>query len=189
METSHLQDLKPIRSLTWEETFAFWRESEGSSPEWLAVAKERGYDTWEEWRLAYAPHFRLTERAWTLYRVMDPLRTVPEHFHGAPFQGWIERTYGDAGPMPTFAVIAANLFAKGNGRASAIKGTFPRRTTVLGVLAEKGVVIFEGMHRCSAIAKLAADGATLETDFSIALGSYLPGTIEVLEKVYKRSRG
>lgn len=181
----HLQGLEPIGPLTWEETFAFWRKSEGSSQEWLAVAKERGYGSWESWRLAYAPHFRLTERSWTLCRVTDPLRTVPERFHGAPFQGWIERTYGNAGLMPTFDIIGASLRAHGNGRVAAILDTFPTETTVLGLLADNGIVVFEGMHRCSALAMAAATGTPIDTDFKIALGSYLPGGIEVVPKIYK----
>ena len=178
---SHLQQgLTPIQPLTWEQTFAFWRESEGSNPEWLAVANERGYATWEEWRKAYVAPFKLDQRVWGLYRVDDPIRTVPQ-FRGGPFQGWVERFYHGC------SRIAEELFAQGNGRALSLKDTFPRQTTVIGVMTNDDVVIVEGMHRCSAIASAAADGTPIQTNLSIALGSKLPGDLDVIPKIYKHT--
>lgn len=183
---SHLQHgLEPLQPLTWEQTFKFWRESEGANPEWLAVAHERGYATWEEWRKAYVAPFKLDQRVWGLYRVVDPIRTVPQ-FRGGPFQGWVDRFYhGCSRPTPTFSQIAEELFAQGNGRALSLKASFPRQTTVIGVMTNHGVVIVEGMHRCSAIANAAADGTPIQTDFSIALGSKLPGDLDVIPKIHK----
>ncbi len=187
MESYLQQGLTPIHPLSWDQAFAFWRESEGSNPEWLAVANARGYATWEEWRRAYIAPLKLDQRVWGLYRVDDPIRTVPQ-FRGGPFQGWVERFYhGRSRPTPTFSRIAEELFAQGNGRALSLKDAFPRRTTVLGVMTNDGVVIVEGMHRCSAIASAAADGTPIKTDFSIALGSKLPGDLDVIPKIYKHA--
>ncbi len=185
---SYLQlGLQPLRPLTWKQTFEFWRESEGSNPEWLAVARERGYETWEAWRNAYVAPFKLDQRSWGLYRVVNPVLTVPR-FRGGPFQGWVERFYhGQHRPTPTFGRIAEELFQQGNGRATSLKSSFPRQTTVIGVMTSAGVVIVEGMHRCSAIASTAADGTPIQTELSIALGSALPGDLDVIPKIYNQA--
>lgn len=175
-----------MRALTFEEAFGFWREHEGSNPHWHDVARERGFDTWEEWRRAYVPAFRMDERAWALYRVVDPLGTVP-NWRGGPFQGWIERTYGDAGPSPTFDAIARRLAPLPGGHIEKLQASYPRLTTVLGVVADDGVIIAEGMHRCCAIAALAAKGATLQADVRIALGGWLPGRVPFIPKVSRHA--
>jgi len=57
------KELEFIRELTWEKVFEFWRESEGEDSEWALHAKERGFDSWEEWRKSYVPALRLDERS------------------------------------------------------------------------------------------------------------------------------
>lgn len=184
MSDQHLHGLEHIRPLSWQETFGFWRDSEGSSLHWLRLARDRGFDSWAEWRLAYAPPFRLPERAWNLYRVADPLREVPR-FRGGPFKGWIERTYGDAGAMPQFRVIAERLTDIQRGYVRKLMADFPNETTVIGVRTDDGIVIIEGTHRCCAIAKAASEGAAIETDLHIALGSCLPGGLPIVGKFRK----
>jgi len=171
--------------MAWPEPFEFWRESEGSSPHWLGVARSRGFVTWEDWRREYFAPFRMEERRWTLYQVCDVLRTVPQ-WRGGPFQGWVENTYGDAGTSPVFRTIAERLTDAQRGYVDRLMKAFPEPTTVIGVLTDDGIVIAEGMHRCSAVAALSAHGGVeLTTDFRIALGSYLPGRIPVIPKIFK----
>jgi hypothetical protein len=184
MRDVFVQGLETLRYMAWPEPFEFWRASEGSAPHWRGVARSRGFETWEDWRRGYVPHFRMEERRWTLYRVLDPLRTVPT-FHGGPFQGWIEATYGDAGLSPTFDVIAGRLTEAQDAYVAKLKASFPGETTVIGVQTDDGIVIAEGTHRCCAIAQAAAEGLPIATDFRIALGSHLPGRLPMLPKVYK----
>jgi hypothetical protein len=185
MREEFFRGLDYVRPLLFQDVFESWRESEGSSPHWLGVARARGFETWEEWRRSYFPPFRMEERSWWLYRVADPLRTVPR-FLGGPFQGWIEHTYRDAGVSPPFSVISSRLTAGQQGYVDRLKTGFPKATTVIGVLTDDGVVIAEGTHRCSALASLAADGgAGPATDFRIALGSYLPGGVPIIPRVYR----
>lgn len=176
--------LELIRPISWPEAFEFWRDSEGSDPHWLKNARDRGFDSWEEWRMAYARPFRLEEREWNLFHVADPMADVPR-FHGGPFKGWIERTYGDAGPTPEFRVIAERLTEYQNGYVEKLMASFPPATTVIGVATDHGIVVVEGTHRCCAIAKAAAEGRKIETDLHIALGGYLPGGLPVIGKFRK----
>lgn len=184
MSNPHLADLDLVRPLSWPETFEFWRDSEGLDPRWLKNARERGFETWEEWRMAYARAFGLEKRDWNLYRVTDPSASVPR-FHGGPFKGWIERTYGDAGPTPEFRVIAERLTDMQDGYVEKLMASFPPATTVIGVETELGIVIVEGTHRCCAIAKAAASGRAIATDFHLALGSRLPGLLPIIGKFRK----
>ena len=102
-----------------------------------------------------------------------------------PFQGWVEQTYGDAGLTPAFDVIARRLTEAQNGYVAELKASYPKATTVIGVLTDDGVVIAEGMHRCSALAQAAAEGLPIATDFRIALGGELPGGVPLIRKVFK----
>lgn len=184
MREASFVGLDYLRPLTFHDAFGFWRESEGSDPHWLGIARSRGFETWEAWRRTYLPPFRMEERSWWLYRVADPLRTVPR-FRGGPFQGWIEQTYGDAGPTPEFAVIARRLTPVQQAYVARLKASFPASTTVIGVLTDDGIVIAEGTHRCCALAQAAAEGLAIGTDFRIALGGHLPGGVGPIPKIFK----
>lgn len=176
---SQIEGLEFMRLLSWEEVFEFWRNDEGNNPDWLAHAKERGFDSWEEWRGSYVAPFKLDARMWALYRVSDSMRSVPT-FHGGPFRAWVEQIYGDAGISPTFDVIAERLSGQKNSRVLSLVEDFPKRTTIIGVLTENGVVVIEGTHRCAALALAAKEGKTIETDMTIALGSGLPGDLAII---------
>lgn len=184
MRETFLQGLQELQALAWPEPFRFWRESEGSDPSWLGVARSRGFETWEEWRRAYLPAFRMEERRWTLYRVAEPFLAVPR-WRGGPFQGWIEQTYGDIGPTPEFSVIERRLTAVQAAYVERLAAAFPAETTVIGVLADDGVVIAEGTHRCCAVARMAARGLRPPDGLRIALGSYLPGGVPPIPKVFR----
>ncbi len=190
MEKPHLQGLSLIRPLEWTDVFAFWRENEEGNPAWIQHAKERGFPSWEAWRMTYVKQARLDEREWKLYRVNDPLVSVPR-FLGGPFRGWIEGVYGDAGTTPPFARIAERLEIVGNKGVSSLLGAFPEKTTVSGIMTSGGVMIFEGMHRCSALAIAAARKSPIATELQIALGSALPDDgamiAEIIETIRKKA--
>lgn len=186
MREENYHDLEFVRPLSLSETFGFWHDSEGSSQHWLDVARSRGFETWEEWRRTYFAPFRMEERTWNLFRVVNPLLTVPL-FRGGPFQGWIEQTYGDTGMTPEFRVIAKRLTAAQDAYVAKLKASFPRTTTIIGVLTDNGVVMVEGMHRCCALGQASAEGLRIDTDLHIALGDYLPGGVPLIPKVFKNT--
>lgn len=171
--------LEPLRSLTWPEVFGFWRENEAGNADWQRLARERGFDDWEDWRSSYVPPFRLTERAWTLHRVTNPAASVPA-FRGGPFLGWIEHAYAEGERTPTFARIAERRQGIKNERVLSLLAAFPAKTILTGVRTDEGVVILEGMHRCAALAVAAAQGRPIETELTIALGSALPGRLPIV---------
>ncbi len=187
MEPSHLRGLELIKDLTWNDVFAFWRENEGSNPDWIALAKERGHASWEEWRMTYVKQARLDERAWKLYRVIDPAVSVP-NFLGGPFRAWIERFYGDAGPTPRFAEVAERLKHIENTRVLSLLDAFPEKTTVCGIAREDSIMIFEGTHRCSALAMAVASGHPITTELQIALGSALPNDATMIAAIVEGYR-
>jgi len=90
-----------VKPLTWQEVFAIWRENEAGNPNWEAHYKERGFNSWEEWRSAYAEPLKCAGREWELYKILDPMQSMPK-FHGGPFRGWKEKYYGEDN-FPTFA--------------------------------------------------------------------------------------
>jgi hypothetical protein len=165
-----------VRDLTWEEAFDFWRESEGENSKWAPHARERGFQSWEEWRRTMVAPARPAERRWRLYRVTEPLVAVPT-FRGAPFRSWIQNVYGDLGSTPAFADIVRRPEILKHEGVRALAGDFPRRTTIIGIEHSGDVVIIEGMHRSAALALAAAEGKSVETELYLALGSELPGDL------------
>jgi len=175
---SDMHGLELIRPIAWAEVFEIWRADEESRPNWIAVWKERGFSSWEEWRVTtiVAP-LDLVSREWRLYRVNDPMRTVPT-FRGGPFRTWAERYYNGE-EMPTFAEIAKHPdFETGEGVPELMEN-FPKETTVTGIVTDIGIVIGEGMHRCTAVARAAIVGRAIAGEFFIALADFRGEKISV----------
>ena len=159
--------LEKVKDLSWEDVFEIWRQNEGSNPKWIEHAKENGFASWEEWRNMYAKDLNLAERNWTLYKITDPLKTIPT-FRGGPFKTWIQRHYGGH-PRPTFAELAQREDMQNNKDNVNILDNFPQETTITGLKQDASVIIIEGMHRCVAIALAAQQGKELDTTVHITL--------------------
>ena len=43
------KNFKKIEPLTWKEVFSFWYDNEGENPDWINLAKERGFESWKDW--------------------------------------------------------------------------------------------------------------------------------------------
>lgn len=176
-------ELELEKSLSWQDVFEIWRANEEHRANWKRIWKEKGFDSWEEWRMRYAEAFKLSEREWKLYFVKGPLMTVPK-FRGGPFRGWVERFY-EGQTMPIFEELAQHHQIQSHGGVIDIMRHFPDKTTVSGVLTDDGTVIVEGMHRCSAVALASQKHIGLNTHFTIALGSKLSGKLPVIGKFRK----
>lgn len=172
----------------WDEVFALWREREGSREEWQQVAKEKGWDTWEEWRGNSASGFGAADREWFRYTIEDPLGAVPQ-FRVGPTKSWQKKfpegekntyTFADAARLPVF---------QNNPKVKQILEDFPSPTEFIGVvLADKTIVLFEGHHRATAIALAAARGTDLTFDVlpTIALTLLAPGDETLLDDMLVR---
>lgn len=175
--------LEFIKDLSWRDVFEIWRENEEGRENWKRVWKEKGFDSWEEWRMRYAESFKLPDRTWRLFRVREPLATVPK-FCGGPFRAWVERFYGDSSD-PTFAELAKHEEIINHDGVRDIMNRFPEKTTVSAIETRSGITVVEGMHRCSAISLAASENHPVQTDFMLALGSEIPGDLPVVGKFRK----
>ncbi|MDO8425321.1 MAG: hypothetical protein Q7T01_02300 [bacterium] len=175
---SILKGLIPMEPLSWEQVFAFWRENEGDDSHWGLHARSRGFPEWAAWRMSYASALRLPERAWRCCRVRDPYALVPT-FRGGPYRTWKEQFYGDD-PHPTFAQIARHPGIWTHEGVLSIAGKFPEETTIIGLICDSGIVIIEGMHRCTAIAFATAACVRIAHDLTIALADARGETLPII---------
>ncbi|MEK9152159.1 MAG: hypothetical protein AAB692_02235 [Patescibacteria group bacterium] len=176
--------LNLIRKLDWSEVFDIWRANEAHRDGWKAHYKERGFASWEEWRMSAATAFGLPELSWSLYEISSPSKIIPA-FHGGPFRSWSERFYGGS-VMPSFAELISNPELRKHGGVLAMIENFPENTVITGVLTDDGVVIAEGMHRCCAVTLAAESGRDIARGMRIALADYgsrrMPATVGTAPK-------
>ncbi|MFH1509205.1 MAG: hypothetical protein ABIE68_03510 [bacterium] len=163
------ENIKEVKSLTWDEVFEFWRGNEADSPAWEKHYKSRGFNSWEEWRETYAKRFKCRDKKWGLYKVVEPLKSVPEFF-GGPFSGWTKLYYNGAKER-TFSELAENKEIQANGIVNRLIKDFPEETiiTAMRVKNEK-IVVIEGMHRCLALAMMAKNNKHHSGKVLLALG-------------------
>lgn len=170
-------ELALLKRLEWTEIFAIWRSYEEQLPHWIALYQERGFTSWEEWRATYLKPLRLPERIWGLYRVINPARSVP-NFICPPVRSLVPTLYA-GNRAPTFRELVEKR------PESATHGSTPKilesglltDTTVIGVLTDSGLVVVDGLHRCSAIAITAMRGLPVSLNLTIALADYEPGEL------------
>ena len=61
--------LKPIRPISWPEIFATWKAGEAHQKSWQEHWQERGFESWDEWRQAYAAPLHPENLEWFLYKI------------------------------------------------------------------------------------------------------------------------
>jgi len=178
-----LANLEYIKDLAWSEVFEIWRADEEGSAAWEAHWRERGFDSWEEWRERYVGPLKLRERGWKLYRVIEPAKTVPL-WRGGPFKSWVEKFY-DGEAAPAFEELMKKPELREHDGLRRMAKDFPKETTVSAVMTDDGIVVVEGMHRCCAVTLGAAEGRDVAKSFYLALGDHLPGELEVVGRFKK----
>lgn len=155
-----LNNVRIVKDITWEEVFTAWRAAEGSDPMWQDFArKERGWDTWEEWRRFHTAPWKPQERNWKLYEITEPNIVIPE-FRMGPFRGW--QTHFEEKLQHTFRdlVEKAPEWVRSNAGIQNRLHDFPEVTQFMGAyLPSKNVImLLEGHHRCAAITLAQLDG-------------------------------
>ncbi len=161
--------LRIMKPLSWEDVFGIWRENEYSVPAWQKLAKERGFDSWEEWRMTYVRQLGLGSLVWQLFEVTSPVIQVP-HFHCGPFQNW-RKYYQGKNTIPFKRMVDLPV-VKENNKVITFLENFPFETTIIGVRVGESVVIVEGTHRCMALALANAQNKKIDTHVFIALADY-----------------
>lgn len=139
-----------IKSLSWKEVFDTWRNLEAWQESWKEHWTERGFNSWDEWREAYAAPLHPETLSWEMYHIADPIKDLPL-FYGTPTKGWIEKAYG--GEMTKQLKDISNLpIITENQKILDIKQAFPKETMLTGIVHEGKIVLIEGMHRANALA-------------------------------------
>ncbi len=160
-------NLEKIRSITWEEIWEQWRKDEEGL--WEDHYAEEGFSDWESWRGKQKIAAFLRKNKWNLFKIPDPLQTVPEFFVG-PYKGW-RKFYTDMRHSRFKDIVEHPTYigSDSQDKAKAILDTFPNKTQLMGTRSGGEVVILEGTHRCCALAEAAKQGAVLKTSVTVAL--------------------
>ncbi len=162
--------LQHIRPLTWEEVFDVWRQNEASNPAWIKHYQSKGFSSWEEWRNATHGPINGDEREWYLYRVLNPLESVPT-FRGGPFKSW-KKMYFEGKDSPRFSELILHPGLQNHDGLEKLIAGFPKATTISGLMAGGNIYTIEGMHRCCAMVLAAQRGLHLTTELSLMLAEY-----------------
>lgn len=172
-----------IRPCKWEEVFLEWYKNEGENPDWNALARERGFSSWADWRLnGYAARFLCREAEWGLYEIVDPSLVVSE-WYGGPFRTWIERYYN--GKQTTqFKKLAQHEELRKVQKIRSIIEEYPVTSVVSALeLANGDIYVIEGMHRVVALTLMAIEGKPFQGKLVFAIGksdlSQLPSVGEI----------
>jgi len=162
--------IKLIRACEWEEVFIEWYKNEGSNPDWLTLAKERGHESWTDWRInGYARRFACAEARWAFYEISEPEKVVAGWF-GGPFRTWIEKYY-DGEKTKMFKELSDRSdIAEHNGIRSRLKN-YPAASVITALeLPDGRVFVIEGMHRACALALMAKEGKPAPEKLVFAIG-------------------
>lgn len=147
---SQYTSFKYVRPISWEKIFSIWRELEAWQESWQKHWTERGFDSWDEWREAYARPLRPETLSWELFSVSDPLRDFPS-LYGTPTDGWIKKAYN--GKITKQLKELSKLpIVRDNEKILDLKKHFPAETMLTGLIHNDTIVLIEGMHRANALA-------------------------------------
>lgn len=171
-----MKNLKHIRSITWNETFASWAKEEAQLPRWIEHYKKRGFNSWEEWRKNSVKDLSPEQLEWDLYEIED-IRAVSD-FYGGPFRAWKKKYYGDKDILQ-FKEIVQNLELQNDQNINEIIQKFPQKSTLIGLKKDEKIIIIEGMHRCCALSVAEDKGVRINAELFIILAEY-PDKLPIL---------
>lgn len=166
-----------IRDTTWAQIFEQWRSLESWQETWKIHWQQRGFDSWEQWRSAYAKPLAPEKRTWKLYRIDD--FNVVGDFYGVPTKGWIDKCY-DGKLSLKIADIQGMLVVSQNKKISEIAENFPLLTMLTGVIMENDIYLVEGMHRVNALMQMCSNGEEIKSEVYIALAQIERGNLKPL---------
>lgn len=183
-----IQGLHFITETTWPSIFQSWREREGVREDWQQSAKNKGWQSWDEWRDAWVRNFGAQERKWLRYEILDPLTTVPS-FRVGPSQSWQKHFPKTESLTHTFAELVERVSYEQNDKVKSMLENFPDSTEFIGIyLPNKTIMIIEGHHRATALALANKQGETILFNKlpTIALTVFEEGEEGLLESMLER---
>ena len=183
-----IDKLRYENKTTWDNVFQAWLKREGTKKNWQQLAKEKGWQSWQEWREAWVNNFAAQEREWLRYTISDPIQTVPR-FRVGPTQSWQNNFPETERNKHTFATLVERVPYERNGNIRSILENFPEPTEFIGVyLPDKSIVIIEGHHRATALAVAAKQRKDISfTQLpTVALTIFKENEEQLLEAMLKR---
>lgn len=173
---------------TWNNVWQAWLEREGTRDDWKQIAREKGWQSWEEWRDAWVRNFGAQMRRWRRYTILNPLEIVP-NFRVGPTQSWQKNFPESERNKHTFSSLVERVSYDTNGKVQGILENFPDPTEFIGiVMPDNSIVDIEGHHRAAALAIAAKQGR--EIDFeqlpTIALTPFEEGEEALLDTMLTR---
>lgn len=159
-----------LRPVTWEEVFLEWYKNEGENPDWIALAKQRGFASWADWRVnGYARRFECEKAEWGLYEINNPSEIISGWF-GGPFRSWIERHY-DNEKTKSFTELAQRPEIIALPTIQRRVKEYPAQSIITALqLPDNRIFVIEGMHRACALARMAAEGRPYPSTLTFAIG-------------------
>ena len=166
--------------MTWDEVFSSWAKDESSVTHWIEHYKERGFNSWEEWRKSSVKDLHPEQLKWGLYEIKNPLETASD-FYGGPFRSWKKKYYGN-NEVLQFKELAQNLELQQDTYVNALIKTFPKESILIGLRQDGKVIIIDGLHRCCALAIAHQKNIIIDTKLFIILADY-SGEIPTLGQI------
>lgn len=141
-------------SISWGEVFVGWREGEGSSPEWLEVARAKGWPDWESWRLNLAKLLKLPEREWKRCEFEDWRKQIPLMLVG-PYPAWQSRHPNKNNFTFSDLLWISEQFSywQERDKIKQLIENWPEGTEMIGFKRQRDgkIVCIEGHHRAVAV--------------------------------------
>lgn len=167
-----------LHSITWEDVFEYWRQSEANNPAWVQHYLKKGFSSWEEWRNTTHGPLKGSKLKWSLYQITNPSKTVPT-LRGGPFNSWKTRYY-NCKNSPRFSELITHPDLQNHKGLEKMVSNFPKETTITGLLANNDIYTIEGMHRCCAFTLAVQQGTPVQTNMKIMLAEYPQVTLPEL---------
>src|SRR6185503_14245750 len=123
------------KSITFDQVFNIWMDAEANQVEGrniLPVAKEKGFGSIAEWRLATALKLGMDKKEWSLVTIENPDEVLPNIIIG-PYRGWskffdnhLNTTFAQALEIPEFFE-----WCKTHDRVVPLSQNFPLPTAII----------------------------------------------------------
>lgn len=168
-----MENLLLIKQLSQEDVFETWRDMEESLEHWQSFWQSKGFKSWEEWRRATHASLFEKELKWSLYKINEPIKSVPQ-WRGGMFHSWNKWFY-NAFPKkpPRLKDLLGHPGVHNHWYIREIANNFSSPTTLTALRLPNGeFVIAEGMHRACAIAMLTHDNKTLDAEVLVMVADW-----------------
>jgi hypothetical protein len=175
------KSLEFIRTISWPDIFAIWKQGEVNQESWKKHWEERGFKSWDEWREAYAAPLDPKNLSWSLYKINNPIEDLP-NFYGTPTRGWVDKAYSGKTTMLLKNLVTLPIITE-NDKVADMKKSFPKATMLTGLIHDGNIILIEGQHRACALASWNPN-IPLNSEVTLALAEWTKD-IPVLGGNYK----